>query len=62
MIEVQHAPFWVLLELGEEAQELELALGASGAVAIYTDVGAATHVIRKVVIRIEAIKNYIVPF
>ena len=62
VIEVQHAPFWVLLELGEEAQELELALGATGAVAIYTDVGAATHVIRKVVIRIEAIKNYIVPF
>lgn len=62
VMEVKHAPFWVLLELGEEAKELELALGATGAVAIYTDVGAATHIIRKVVIRIEAIKNYIVPF
>lgn len=62
VMEVQHAPFWVLLELGEEAQELELALGATGVVAIYTDAGAATHIIRKVVIRVEAIKNYIVPF
>ncbi len=62
VIEVKHAPFWVRLALGEEARKLDLAVGATGAVAIYTDVGAPTHIIRKVVIRIEAIKNYVVPF
>ena len=60
--EVAHGPFWVRLKLSEEALALDLPVGATGAVAIYTDVGEVTHVIRKVVIRTEAIMNYINPF
>jgi multidrug resistance efflux pump len=60
--EIPHTPFWVRMELSEDAQALDLPVGATGAVAIYTDRGGMTHVIRKVVIRVEAIKNYIVPF
>ena len=60
--EVPHTPFWVLIVPGEELASLELPIGATGTVAIYSKTGAPTHVIRKVIIRIEAIKNYIVPF
>jgi multidrug resistance efflux pump len=59
--EIPHAPFWVRLKLSEEAGALDLPVGATGAVAIYTQKGKMTHVIRKVVIRVEAIKNYIIP-
>jgi hypothetical protein len=47
---------------GDELAALDLPVGATGTVAIYTGTGAPTHVIRKVVLRLEAIKNYIVPF
>lgn len=60
--EVPHTPFWVKVIPGEELAALELPVGATGTVAIYTDTGAPTHVIRRVIIRMEAIKNYIVPF
>ena len=60
--ELPHAPFWVRLKLGEEAQALELPVGATGTVAIYSDAGKPTHVIRKVMIRMEAIRNWVVPF
>ena len=60
--EVPHTPFWVKIVPGEELASLELPVGATGTVAIYTKTGAPTHVIRKVIIRVEAIMNYIVPF
>ena len=60
--ELPHTPFWVMITPGEELAALELPVGATGTVAIYTGEGAPTHVIRKVVLRMEAIKNYIVPF
>jgi multidrug resistance efflux pump len=59
--ELPHTPFWVVIEAGEELKALQLPVGATGTIAIYTGAGAATHVIRKVVLRLEAIKNYIVP-
>ena len=60
--ELPHTPFWVKILPGEELASLELPVGATGTVAIYTDTGAPTHLIRKVIIRVESIKNYIVPF
>ena len=60
--ELPHTPFWVRLDLGEEARALDLPVGATGTVAIYTSTGKPTHIIRKVMIRMEAIKNYVVPF
>ena len=59
--ELPHTPFWVLIAPGEELAELDLPVGATGTVAIYSEVGSPTHVIRKVVIRVEAIMNYIKP-
>ena len=59
--EIPNAPFWVRLKLGEEAQALNLPVGATGSVAIYTQKGKGTHVIRKVVIRTEAIMNWLIP-
>ncbi len=59
--ELPHTPFWVVIRPGEELASLDLPVGATGEVAIYTSTGAPTHVIRKVIIRVEAIKNYIVP-
>ena len=60
--ELPHTPFWVRIAPGEELRNLDLPIGATGTVAIYTNTGAATHVIRKVVIRVESIMNYINPF
>ena len=54
-------PFWVVIEGGEELKALGLPIGATGTIAVYTNTGKTTHVIRKVVLRLEAIKNYIVP-
>ena len=60
--ELPHTPFWVRLELSEAAEALDLPVGATGTVAIYPDIGQATHLIRKVVLRMEAIRNYVDPF
>jgi len=60
--ELPDTPFWVRLKLSEDAQALNLPVGATGTVAIYPDIGQATHVIRKVVLRVEGIKNYVDPF
>jgi len=59
--EIPHTPFWVRITPGEELRSLDLPVGATGTVAIYTDKGAPTHMIRKVVIRVESIMNYINP-
>ena len=60
--ELPHTPFWVRVVLGEEAEALDLPVGATGTVAIYTERGTFTHVIRRVVLRMESIMNYINPF
>ena len=46
---------------GEELKALGLPIGATGTIAIYTGSGEMTHVIRKVVLRLESIMNYVVP-
>jgi multidrug resistance efflux pump len=55
-------PFFVVLELNEENIDLaSIPGGADGTAAIYTEQVAATHIIRKVMIRMEAWMNYIKP-
>jgi multidrug resistance efflux pump len=57
-----HGPMFVRLQLENEEIAQTLLAGSTGEVAIYTPRGTATHVIRKVAIRITAIMNYIIPF
>ena len=53
----------VVLRLDEPRPELAtLPGGADGTAAIYTDSVSATHVIRKIMIRMDAWLNYIKPF
>ena len=55
-------PFAVVLELDDPSINLhEIPGGAVGTAAIYTDSVAATHIIRKVMVRMEAWMNYIKP-
>lgn len=57
-------PFGVVLSLDDDDAPpiSDLPGGAVGTAAIYTDVGQATHVIRRVMIRMEAWMNYVVPW
>ena len=52
--------FPVKLEVAEKDRELFLAAGAVGDGAIYTDHVAAIHIIRKVILRVGSITNYLV--
>lgn len=55
-------PFSVIIEMEEDVLGLaKVPGGAVGTAAIYTDSVAATHVIRRVMIRMEAWLNYIKP-
>lgn len=58
---VQAEPFFVRIQLDDVPNEDLLKPGAVGSVAIYTERVAATHVIRKVMIRMESILNYLNP-
>ena len=52
--------FPVKLDVAEKDRGLFLAAGAAGAGAIYTEHGAILHIIRKVIVRVGAITNYLV--
>jgi multidrug resistance efflux pump len=55
-------PYGVVLELNDPSIELDLIPGgAVGTAAIYTDSAAVTHVIRRVMMRMEAWMNYVKP-
>ncbi len=54
-------PFAVRLRLDDPAVEAQILPGALGTVAIYTDNVRMAHVIRKVMIRMDAIMNYVSP-
>jgi len=56
-----HGPLFVRLKLDDEAFANSLPAGATGEVAIYSPKGKPAQIIRKVMIRLAAIKNYIVP-
>lgn len=55
-------PYSVVIDLDDDTiDQTKLAGGASGSAAIYTDSMKATHVIRRVMIRMDAWMNYIIP-
>lgn len=58
---VQAEPFFVRIELDKDPELESLLPGAAGTVSIYTESMAPTHIIRKVMLRMEAILNYINP-
>jgi RND family efflux transporter MFP subunit len=51
--------FAVKIKLNEEYNDVELPVGAAGTVAIYTDTMHATHVFRKVTLRMESWLNFV---
>lgn len=58
---IQPVPFAVRINV--DAGELldRLPAGAVGSIAIYTEAASATHVIRRVMIRMDAFMNYVIP-
>ena len=58
---LQAEPFFIRLKLDSFPNEDLLKPGSVGTVAIYTESVAATHIIRKVMIRMESILNYLNP-
>ncbi len=58
---IQAEPFFVRIELDDDPQLIQLHPGMVGTAAIYTKNAAPTHMIRKVMIRMEAIMNYVIP-
>nr|WP_255607224.1 efflux RND transporter periplasmic adaptor subunit [Ancylobacter sp. Lp-2] len=56
------APFVVRVTLDDARLGERLPAGSTGTAAIYTDHVAASHIIRQVVLRQQAIVNYVVPF
>ena len=55
-------PFFVRLELDDPARANSIPAGATGQVAIYTDKIKMAHIIRKVMLRMTAWMNFILPF
>ena len=58
---VQPGPFTVWIDFDDPETEAALPPGSVASVAIYTDKVTVAHVIRKVMIRMDAIMNYIKP-
>ena len=54
-----NAPYFVRLELQDFPEGLDLPVGAGGSVAIYTSYGAATHMVRMVMVRMDTWLNYL---
>ncbi len=52
--------FPVKLDVADQDRDLFLAAGASGDAAIYTNHAAALHILRKVIIRVGSITNYLI--
>ena len=60
--QIEAAPFVVRVRLDDSDVATSLPAGSAGAGAIYTDHVKAAHVIRRVMLRMTAILNYILPF
>lgn len=59
---IETVPFVVRVKLDDEDIAKKLPAGATGTAAIYTDHVKVSHIIRRVLLRQEAILNYIFPF
>jgi RND family efflux transporter MFP subunit len=61
-VQITAAPFVVRVKLDDATLADRLPAGSAGTAAIYTDHVKASHIVRQVVLRQEAIVNYVVPF
>ena len=59
---IQAEPFFVRVQLDDREAAKDLPAGTAGTAAIYTKSAAITHIIRKVMIRMESYMNYIIPW
>ncbi|MEM8574788.1 MAG: efflux RND transporter periplasmic adaptor subunit [Pseudomonadota bacterium] len=55
-------PFWIRVELDDKDAAETMTPGAAGTAAVYTPSATMTHIIRKVMIRMESYLNYINPW
>jgi RND family efflux transporter MFP subunit len=55
-------PFFMRIELDDDDAAAELPAGTVGTVAIYTESAPMTHIIRRVMVRIESLLNYLIPW
>ncbi len=60
--QVQAEPFFVRFDMDDKEALRKLPAGTVGTAAIYTDSAGMTHIIRKVMIRMESFLNYIIPW
>lgn len=58
---IQPAPFVVRVQLDDVSTAATLPAGAMGDAAIYTQSATATHIVRRIMIRMTAYLNYILP-
>ena len=61
-VDIRPVPFPVRIALDDPALAMSLPAGSTGEVAIYTDNVKLTHIIRRVMIRMSAYLNYVIPF
>ena len=61
-VNIRPAPFAVRVELDDPAVAASLPAGTTGEAAIYTNSVKATHIIRRVMIRMSTYLDYVIPF
>jgi multidrug resistance efflux pump len=61
-LSIQPAPFAARIELDDRSIADRLPAGATGEAAIYTNSVKLTHIIRRIMIRMSAYLNYVIPF
>jgi hypothetical protein len=59
--QIQAAPFVVRVALDDSANGSRLPAGSTGTAAIFTSAVTPSHIIRRVMLRMSAIMNYILP-
>ena len=61
-VNIQVVPFGVRVQLDDPSIAARLPAGTTGEAAIYTDSVQPTHIIRRVMIRMSAYLDYVIPF
>jgi multidrug resistance efflux pump len=62
VLNIQPTPFYVRVELEDRSTAARLPAGAAGDGAIYTSSASATHIVRRIMMRMTAYLNYVSPF
>jgi RND family efflux transporter MFP subunit len=61
-LNIQPAQFYVRVDLDDKKTASLIPAGATGEAAIYTESASATHVVRRIMIRMTAYLNYVLPY